>query len=175
MWLQENKGVKLVAGNGQRARGFTLIEVLISIILIGVAIAALVASNVAFTKSNAAGTELSTAEFLLEQIKELTATLAVVDPQTKKTTPFGPEEATLMLYDDVDDFDGASFSPPIDANRQVLVEFTGFVQQVTVENVNAANFDQVMADHSSDFVRVTVEVLLNGRQISSARWIRANY
>ncbi len=164
----------MVAGNGQRARGFTLIEVLISIILIGVAIAALVASNAAFTQSNAAGTELSTAEFLLEQIKELTATLATIDPQTKKAT-FGPEEGTLAGYDDIDDFDTASFSPPIDANRQVLVEFTGFVQQVTVENVNAANFDQVVADHNSDFVRVTVEVLLNGRQISSARWIRANY
>lgn len=172
--MQENKGVKLVAGNGQRARGFTLIEVLISIILIGVAIAALVASNVAFTQSNAAGTELSTAEFLLEQIKELTATLAVVDPLTKKTT-FGPEEATLAGYDDIDDFDGASFSPPIGADRKPLNEFAGFVQQVTVENVNPANFDQVVGDHTSDFVRVTVEVLLNGRQISSARWIRANY
>lgn len=144
----------MAAVKHQRAKGFTLIEVLIAIVLIGVAIAALVASNAAFTQSNAAGTELSTAEFLIEQIKELTAT---------------------RDYDDVVGFDGDIFSPPIDVNSQPLIEFTGFVQQVTVVNVNPADFDQVVADPNSDFIRVTVEVLLNGRQISSQSWIRANY
>ena len=66
--------------------GFTLIEVMIAIILVGLAIASLVGANSAFTQANGAGTELSTAEFLLEQIKELTATLAVVDPTTTTTT-----------------------------------------------------------------------------------------
>jgi hypothetical protein len=147
--------------------------VLIAIILIGVAIASLIAANNAFTEANAAGTGLSTAEFLLEQIRELAILLPVVDPNDGITT-FGPEEASLAEYDDLDDFHGANFSPPISADREVLNDFAAFTQQVTVENVNAANFEQVVANHSSFFVRVTVKVFLNSREITSASWIRAN-
>jgi len=153
---------------------FTLIEVLIATVLIGIAIASLVAANSSFTKANGAGTDLSTAEFLIEQVRELTTLLPVIDPDTGTTT-FGPEEATLANYDDLDDFDDASFSPPISVDREVLNDFAAFSQQVTVENVNAANLEQVVSDHGSSFIRVTVKLFLNSKQISSASWIRARY
>ncbi|UCF43263.1 MAG: prepilin-type N-terminal cleavage/methylation domain-containing protein [Planctomycetota bacterium] len=153
--------------------GFTLVEVLVAVILVGLAIACLLAANTSFTNTNAAGLDLSTAEFLSEQIKELTALLPVVDPNTG-TDLFGPEEATLADYDDLDDFDEASFSPPINADRQPLSNFAAFTQQVTVENVNAADFEQVVGDHTSDFVKVTVKVSLNAREISSTSWLRAS-
>jgi len=158
--------------NRQLNSGFSLIEVLIAIILIGLAIASLIAANSSFTEANAAGTDLSTAEFLLEQIRELTTLLPVIDPNDGTST-FGAEEATLADYDDLDDFDGANFSPPISADREVLNDFAAFSQQITVENVNAANFENVVPDHSSDFVRVTVKVFLNSREIVSTSWIRA--
>jgi prepilin-type N-terminal cleavage/methylation domain-containing protein len=154
--------------------GFTFIEVLIAIILVGLAIASLVVANSSFTKANSAGTDLSTAEFLIEQIKELTALLPVIDPNTG-TSIFGPEEATLADYDDLDDFDGASFSPPISVGRETLNDFTAFSQQITVENVNPANFEEVISEHNSSFVRVTAKVFLNFREISSFSWIRAQY
>ena len=153
---------------------FTLIEVLVAIALIGLAIVSLVASSSSFTKANGAGADLSTAEFLIEQIRELTAMLPVIDPQTG-TSMFGPEEGSFTSYDDLDDFDGANFSPPISADRNVLNDFAAFSQQIAVENVNASDFGQVVADHGSDFVRVTVTVLLNANQISSVSWIRAQY
>ena len=155
-------------------KGFSLIEALFAILLVGLAIVSLVASNSSFTRANAAGADLSTAEFLVEQIKELSATLGVVDPE-ETTTTFGPEEATLAGYDDLDDFDGATFSPPVSAGKVVLSDFASFSQQVTVENVSASNFEQVVEDHGSAFVRMTVKVLLNSREISSASWIRARY
>lgn len=156
-----------------KKHGFSLIEVLIAILLVGLAIVSLVVANSSFTKANAAGTNLSTAEFLIEQVRELTALLPVIDPQTGDST-FGPEAGeTLANYDDLDDFDGVSFSPPINANREVLNDFAAFSQQITVENVDAANFENVLPDHSSDFVRVTVKVFLNSKQINSASWIRA--
>ena len=157
-----------------RKSGFTFVEVLIAIILVGLAIASLVAANSSFTKANSAGTDLSTAEFLIEQIKELTVLLPVIDPNTG-TSIFGPEEATLADYDDLDDFDGASFSPPISVGRETLNDFAAFSQQITVENVNPANFEEVISDHNSSFVRVTVKVFLNFREISSFSWIRAQY
>lgn len=154
--------------------GFTLIEVLIAIMLVALAIASLVAASTSFTKTNAAGVELSTAEFLIEQIKELTVLLPVVDPETG-TDLFGPEEAGPGYYDDLDDFDDASFSPPIDAGRQVLSDLAAFSQKITVENVSASDFESVVPDHSTPFVRVTVRVLLNSKEISSASWLRARY
>lgn len=154
--------------------GFSLIEVLLAILLVGLAIASLVAANIAFTRANGAGTDLSTAEFLIEQIRELTILLSVVDPQSG-TTIFGPEEMGLANYDDLDDFDGAVFCPPISSGRAALSDFSVFSQRVTVENVSSSNFQQVVADHSSPFVRVTVKVLLNSKEISSASWIRARY
>ncbi len=156
--------------------GFSLLEVLIAIVLVGIEIASLLAANSTFTKTNAAGTELSTAEFLLEQIKELTVILPVVDPNTGMLT-FGPEadETTLADYDDLDDFDGAVFSPPINNYKATLNDFAAYTQQITVENVSAGNFEQVVADHGSYFVRVTAKVFFNSKQVVSADWVRASY
>jgi type II secretory pathway pseudopilin PulG len=155
--------------------GFTLIEVLIGILLVGLAIVSLISANGAFTQANAVGAELSTAEFLIEQIRELTTVLAVIDPNTGIDT-FGPETSeTLADYDDLDDFNGASFSPPIGADRSPLTDLSSYTQQITVENVSASDFEQVVGNHSSFFVRVTVKVFLNTREISSARWLRSQY
>jgi prepilin-type N-terminal cleavage/methylation domain-containing protein len=133
--------------------GFSLIEVLIAVVLVGLAVAALVGASRAFTIANASGADLSTAEFLIEQIRERT---------------------TLLSFDDLNGFASRSpFSPPISADGRPLNHFAAFTQQVTVEKVSATNFEQ--AADPSDFVRVTVRVLLNSREISSVRWIRARY
>ncbi len=133
-------------------KGFTLIEVMLAVILVGLAIASLVGANGAFSQANGAGTELSTAEFLLEQIKELT---------------------TMVSYDGLVDFNDAIFCPPIDAGSNTLSNFTTFTQQVTVENVNPSDFDQVVS--SSNFLRITVKVLNNSEEICSSSWLRAKY
>ncbi len=133
---------------------FTLIEVLFAVILVGLAITALLTANSAFTIANGAGADLSTAEFLIEQVRELTA---------------------MMSYNSLTTLDEQSYSPPIDADGQVLNNFVAWSQQVIVENVSISNFEQVVPDGSSDFVRITVRVFLNSKQISSACWIRAGY
>jgi prepilin-type N-terminal cleavage/methylation domain-containing protein len=158
----------------QSNRGFTLVEVLIATILVGLSIYALLAANGAFSMVNGAGVDLTTAEFLAEQIRERTTVLPVVDPQNGTGT-FGLEETNIVNADDLDDYDGQSFSPPIDAGGNVLTDFTGFTQQVTVENVNKNNFSQVVTDHSSAFVRVTVNINQNNKTVTTAQWLRARY
>ena len=155
--------------------GFTLIEVLIAILLVGLAIVSLVSANGAFTQANGAGAELSTAEFLIEQIRELSTVLEVIDPNTGMAT-FGPEASeTLANYNDLDDFHGAVFSPPISADRNSLTDLGAYSQQITVENVSASDFEQVVGNHTSFFVRVSVKIFLNTKEISSARWLRSQY
>ena len=133
--------------------GFTLVEVLIAIILLGLAIASLVGANIAFTRANGAGADLSTAEFLTEQMREL---IALVD------------------YAGLSAFDSVNYSPPKDANGVDLNDLA-YSQEITVENVSDTNFEYVVDDGSSNFVRITVRVFLNSRQISSTNWIRARY
>jgi prepilin-type N-terminal cleavage/methylation domain-containing protein len=137
-----------------KKHGFTLIEVLIAILLVGLAIASLLVANGSFTKANAAATDLSTAEFLIEQVRE---------------------RSISVNYDNLyglEHFDNVTFSPPISANGESLGNFAEFSERITVENVSASNFENL--DPGSDFIRVTVKVFLNAKEISSASWLRAD-
>ena len=158
----------------KKQTGFTLVEVLIATILVGLSIAALLTANGAFSMINGVGADMTTAEFLVEQVRECTAVLPVLDPQTNTGT-FGLEEPNMVNADDVDDYDGQTFSPPIDAGGNALADFSAFTQQIAVENVSKTDLAQVVADHSSDFVRISVIVSQNNQNISAASWIRARY
>jgi prepilin-type N-terminal cleavage/methylation domain-containing protein len=137
-----------------KKHGFSLIEVLIATLLVGLAIASLLVASGSFTKANAAATDLSTAEFLIEQVRE---------------------RSISVNYDDLyglEHFDNVTFSPPISADGESLNDFAAFSEQITVENVSASNFENL--DPGSDFIRVTIKVFLNSKEISSASWLRAD-
>lgn len=134
-------------------RGFTLIEALMAVLLIGIAMVSILMSSSSFTRANGMGVDLSTAEFLIEEIRERTAS---------------------MTFDEVNTFAGGSpFSPPIDIEGAALANFSTFSQVVTFTTVSPSNFEVSQA--GSDFARVTVTILQNGEQVTFASWIRANY
>jgi prepilin-type N-terminal cleavage/methylation domain-containing protein len=140
--------------NGPRCRkGFSLVEILISIILVGLSITALVIASNSFTQANAAGADISTAEFLVEQIRERTA---------------------MMSFADIAALGDQEYPTPIDAHGNLLTALATFSQQVVVAYVNRTDFSTIEVS-PTDFLRVTVTVAMNGRPISSASWIRARY
>ena len=146
---------------------------MIATVLVGIAVASLIVATGAFTQVNAAGIDLSTAEFLIEEIRELTASIDVIDPETLTET-FGAESCeTLETYDDIDDFNARTFSPPIDINRTQLSSFAVFSQVITVQNVSTSDLTLAVANHASPFVKVTVQVLMNNKLVTKASWIRA--
>lgn len=132
--------------------GFTLIEALFASMLIGMVIVSLVAASGAFTMVNGAGIDMSTAEFLIEEIREKTAD---------------------MTFDDLVAYDGTSHNPPIDIEDTAMAEFSTFTQAVAVVYVEADDLDNVVTS-PTDFVRITVTITKNGNPVSSASWIRAN-
>jgi prepilin-type N-terminal cleavage/methylation domain-containing protein len=159
--------------------GFTLIEALVATTIIGIAIVALMTANVSHTKVNAFGINTSTAEFLVEEIRALTASLDVVDPNTGTAT-FGPEsgESTVANYDDLDDFYASplkSFNPPINALGAELTDFPEYTQVIAVENVGANDFTTAIANHGSSIVRVSVQIMMNSEEITSSSWIRVKH
>lgn len=137
----------------RRRKGFSLVEILISIILVGLSITALVIASNSFTQANAAGADISTAEFLVEQIRERTA---------------------LMSFAEIAAMGDATYTPPIDAQGAPLNALAPFGQQVSVVYVNRSDFTTT-AVAPTDFLRISVTVALNGRPISSASWLRARY
>jgi type II secretory pathway pseudopilin PulG len=141
--------MKMVKSIKRNSAGFTLLEVLFAAMLIGLAISALVSSSGAFTMYNAAGLDLSTSEFLIEEVREMTA----------------PDIfANLSVYN------GQVYNPPRDADGTAMPEFAAYTQTVTVEYVNPAD----LAAHSASataFRRITVAITKNGNSITSASWI----
>ena len=134
-------------------RGFTLLEVLIATVLVGIAISALMAASGSFTTINSTGIDMSTAEFLMEQVRE---------------------RAALMTFASLSSL-ADTYSPPRDSAGNSLNEFSAFSQVVEVDHVTAGNFQTVDASGTSPFIRVQVQILYNGDSVTEASWIHADH
>jgi len=134
------------------SNGFTLIEALFAAMLLGLVIAALAAASGAFTMANGYGVDLSTAEFLAEEVRERTENVNF---------------DTLLT-----NYDGQTFSPPKDVSGADMTDFNQFGQQVEIDYVQSSDFTNTVTG-PTDFVRVTVTVTKGGQPISSTSWVRA--
>jgi prepilin-type N-terminal cleavage/methylation domain-containing protein len=139
-----------------RQSGFTLIEALIAMLLLGFAITGLIVANQSFSKANGAGLELSTAEFLIEQIREQTVTI-----------PFG---TLVSTYNST----MQTYSPPHDSRGNDLTAYSDYSQSIIGQYVNASDL-RTVSTSGTPFYRITVEIHFNNEVISSASWLRANY
>ncbi len=126
-------------------RGFTLIETALATVIVGVGVLAMVSAQTAFHQKNAWSTHASIATHLGSEIREMTWNLPRHDPVTGDAFwgPEGDNEASFQDYDDLDDFDGLGgglvFSPPINAQRQLIVNMDAWSQTVRVFNVDPFN------------------------------------
>ncbi len=172
-----------------RARGFTLIEAAMAVIIIGVGVLAMVDAQQAFVRANLWSSHAASATFLANEIREYTRLLPKHDPVESLVISGGaPGPATLYGwgpntgevdvsdFDDLDDFDGISFSfignpdhtdgdlpGPIDAFGNVIPEINiagdelddgngadlamqGWTQSVIVEKVEPFDTATVVPD-----------------------------
>lgn len=104
------------AGRSTR-RGFTLLEALMTMVILGVGVLAFVEAQQSFITSNAWSSQAATATFLANEIREMTRKLPRHDPVTglylngSTLVGWGREtgESTVTDLDDIDDFDGLVF------------------------------------------------------------------
>jgi len=160
-------------------RGFTLIEAAITTVIIGVGCVGMLELLGKGTMANNDGAELTTGMNLAGNIRECMTGLYYTDPVSP--THWGTEagETSVALYNDIDDFDGKTFSPPIDARRNSLGStYSNWAQQVKVESVNPTNITATM-NHLTltpdlrPTCRCTVTVTHNGNVVYSQWWIAA--
>ncbi|HVU64554.1 MAG TPA: prepilin-type N-terminal cleavage/methylation domain-containing protein [Phycisphaerales bacterium] len=73
-------GIRHPTSHVRRRRGFTLIETALATVIIGVGVLALVQAQEAFLRSNSWSTQAATANYLANEIRELTRRLPKFDP-----------------------------------------------------------------------------------------------
>jgi len=169
--------------------GFTLIETALTTVIIGVGVLAIVSAQQALHQKNRWSTHASIAERLGNEIREMTLNLPRHDPVTGQAV-WGPEvasEPSFEFYDDIDDFDGPAGTGlvfaadlgngPINAQRQIIPNMDGWSQIVEVQNVDPFDITEVVADNSSDMLRVVVTITFQGpsddqpREMTTVSWV----
>lgn len=135
-WFPSNYSCRPVK-HLRRQAGFTLIEAALTTMIVGVGIASMMELFASLTRENRLSTRTTSAVLMANQIQEVTAQLPFSDPHYGATT-FGREGT---VYDDVDDFNNATFSPPISGLTKTgatigASDMVGFSQSVQVQRVN---------------------------------------
>jgi len=152
-------------------RGFTLIESALVTTIISVGVLAMLQLLATGTSNNQDSTDLTTATNLARNIRELTLGLSFSDP----TTPshWGPESGEALAgFDDLDDLDGQSFSPPIDARRQSLANMSAWRQTIAVDTVDPDLLTAAVPKGSAPANRITVTIRHHERVVCTTSWVR---
>ena len=131
------------------SKGFTLMEVMFSIVIVGIAIVSLMMLFAAGTKVNAYGNELSTAVFLADQLRAMTDQINFID---------------LLAYDD-NVFNG------VDADGNPVPGMQNFQQTLDVLSINPDDLTvYVGPDPEAVILKATVSKA--GNQITQISWLR---
>ena len=182
-WISVKMGKKVLH---LHRRGFTLIEVMIAMSIVGIGILSMMQLFTACTIQNRQAVNMTAAMLLAQNIQETMAGLPFSDPAYGKTY-FGPEPGqTLASYDDIDDFDDGDggkgtaaakiFNPPIDSARQQITQLSNYAQDVSVwpvyvnqlsSNSNPSSPDTSQLTYTGA-ARVTVRIL--HRQSPTKPW-----
>ena len=118
------------------ARGFTLQEASLAVVIVAFGFLATMELFAACTEENRRSGQMTTAQMLATNIQELTTGMLFNDPYYA-SAKIGPELGeTSDNYNDVDDFDGFSSSPPVDATRTPIDELKQYRQYVTVTAID---------------------------------------
>lgn len=179
-----NRSIRRERPRRVEPRGFTLIEAALATVIIGTGVLAIVFAQQTFHRQNDWAQRSAVAMRLAGEIRELAINLPRHDPVTG-TEFWGPEDGEITLgdWDDVDDFDTAVFSAdlgngPINALRDPLLQFPGWLQRIEVVNVDPFDLGTTVEDGESDMLRVTVFVQYQGAmdlepaEITRLTWIQ---
>ena len=159
----------------RRRHGFTLVEAAMVTVVIGVGVVAILQLMATGTIANATGSGMTTGLNLANNLRELMQSVRFAD--STAPTHWGAESGeTTATYDDLDDFDGQTISPPIDARRQSISAFANWSQTVTVQSVDKDRLTLVVPHGSllpedRPMSLVTVTVGQHGKTVCQISWL----
>ena len=127
--------------------GFTLMEAVFSIMIVGLGVVALMQVFASGTNVNDFGNKLSTAVFLGGELRSMTDDVDFVD---------------------LPDYEGTYSG--VDSNNVPLTGMQDYQQSLTVEEVNPV--DMTVAAGGMDMYRLTATVTFKGQLLSEISWLR---
>jgi prepilin-type N-terminal cleavage/methylation domain-containing protein len=152
--------------------GFTLVEIMVSVVLLGVGISAvLYGMGVSHNTANEGRWVLVSGD-LAAYVKQYSKSLAFSEPGSGESN-FGPETGELGFddYDDIDDLNGAVLSPPILADGSELPDLVGWSQNITVTVLDAVTLQEKQPEEGDTIKRVEVEIYIGSRRVGLYQWI----
>ncbi len=133
----------------RRSGGFTLMEAVFSIMIVGLGVVALMQVFASGTKVNDFGNKLSTAVFLAGELRSMT------------------DDVDFM---DLPDYDASTYAG-VDSNGLALEGMQDYQQSITVEEVNPV--DMTVSAGGMDMYRLTATVTYKGHLLSESSWLRS--
>ena len=156
---------------------FTLAEVVVTTVLMGLVFVAALAALQTGTNANVRASEMSTALSLVGEVREWTISLPFKDPDpADQGKPVGPDSYSggVPFVDDVDDLMGAHFSPPRSSQGAALSTLAGWSQDITLTWRDETNVTQSVTAGTSDVIYVNVVISHNGEQVFEQGWLVTN-
>ena len=157
-------------------RGFTLIEVLVAVVILGIGILALVHCVGLNTAVNGASRNLARGALLAQEVREWSLKLPYLDPDpnTRSSAPgLDPNETAGVGsdVDDIDDLKGQSFSPPVDARGLPMTDCPAWTQKIDLSWRSESNIGTTVPDGASKVVHVGVEIQRGNETILATGWL----
>ena len=155
--------------------GFTLIEVAVATVIVGIGMAALMVSVGSSTRVNEAGGKLAQATVLAQEIREWTLALPFSDPDAQDAhNPPGPDGVDPQVsVDDLDDLMGVTFKPPRVGMGIAISSLPDWSQTISM-SWRDPNDVAVLAPHgpgTTDVVYVHVDVLYRNVPVYGTNWL----
>ena len=155
-----------------RSTGFTLAEVLMAALVMGVGLTAIMGALRSGTQVNTYATDVSQAVFLAQELRECTAHLSFSDPDSEQQdNPPGLDEASISLADDLDDYNHQAFSPPVSSIGDSLTDMSRWSQAIDITWKDDNDIATNVSDGASDTAYVKVTIRHDGQVVLTTGWI----
>jgi MSHA pilin protein MshD len=139
-------------------RGVTLIDLIVVIVIIGIALPPMIGLLIQETRQSTFGVTVTRANHLASTLFEEIRSKRGDENAGAPSATLGPEFGeTRATYDDVDDYQGLDESPPKDSLGNDVADSAGFRQQVSVCYVANTDLDTCIGGPTL-YKRITMTV-----------------
>ena len=153
--------------------GFTLVEVQIAMLVIGLGILALLHAMASGSRINAVGRDITQATFLAQEIREWTLRVPFSDPDPgSEDNPPGPDGMSPQVFvDDLDDLMGVTFSPPRNAQEAPIAGLADWSQVIRMDWRDPNDLDTTISPGASDVICINVSIQRGSVEVLNTSWL----
>lgn len=140
-------------------RAFTQAELVVSVFIVGILLVSSLTTVGASRKNSFTESSRPLAVSLAEDLLSEIQNLSIIDPDCKCGYGAESSESTVnrTAFDDVDDYNGLTDSPPKRKDGTAITGFAGWGRTVKIERVTSSDWKQTTTSYSGNY-RITIQV-----------------